>query len=86
MLPITFVSLYLKRIGNGPCRKDQTMKRRRHAEKQIIAILEEPEGRDEEGPSRKKMVTPAAERGAVAHLSSAFDMSERQACSVIGCV
>ena len=32
------------------------------------------------------MVTPAAEREAVAHLRSAFDMSERRACRVIGCV
>jgi putative transposase len=32
------------------------------------------------------MVTPAAKRDAVAHLPSAFDMSERRACTVIGCV
>jgi len=32
------------------------------------------------------MVTPAAKREAVAHLCSAFDMSERRACRVIGCV
>jgi putative transposase len=32
------------------------------------------------------MVTPAAHRKAVAHLRSAFDMSERRACTVIGCV
>jgi putative transposase len=32
------------------------------------------------------MVTPAAQREAVVHLRSAFDMSERRACSVIGCV
>ena len=32
------------------------------------------------------MVTPAAEREAVAHLRSAFDMSERRACRTIGCV
>ena len=32
------------------------------------------------------MVTPAAKREAVAHLRSAFDMSERRACSTIGCV
>jgi putative transposase len=32
------------------------------------------------------MVTPAAEREAVAHLCSAFDMSERRACKTIGCV
>jgi putative transposase len=32
------------------------------------------------------MVTPAAKREAVAHLRSAFDMSERRACTVIGCV
>src|SRR5450631_1396731 len=31
------------------------------------------------------MVTPAAEREAVAHLRSAFEMSERRACKVIGC-
>jgi putative transposase len=30
--------------------------------------------------------TPAAKRDAVAHLRSAFDMSERRACTVIGCV
>src|SRR5580704_12905425 len=34
----------------------------------------------------EKMVTPAAKREAVAHLRSAFDMSERRACTVIGCV
>jgi putative transposase len=32
------------------------------------------------------MVTPAAKREAVAHLCSAFDMSERRACKIIGCV
>ena len=30
------------------------------------------------------MVTPAAKREAVAHLRTAFDMSERQACKIIG--
>ena len=39
-----------------------------------------------EGPAGKKMVTPAAKREAVAHLRSAFDMSERRACRTIGCV
>jgi integrase len=32
------------------------------------------------------MVTPAAKREAVAHLRSAFDMSERRACRTIDCV
>ena len=32
------------------------------------------------------MVTPAAKREAVAHLRSAFDMSERRACRTFGCV
>jgi putative transposase len=32
------------------------------------------------------MVTPAAKREAVAHLCTAFDMSERRACRTIGCV
>jgi len=32
------------------------------------------------------MVTPAAKREAVAHLRSVFDMSERRACKIIGCV
>ena len=32
------------------------------------------------------MVTPAGKREAVAHLRSAFDMSERRACRTIGCV
>ena len=32
------------------------------------------------------MVTPAVKREAVAHLRSAFDMSERRACRTIGCV
>ena len=31
------------------------------------------------------MVTPAAERDAVAHLQTAFGMSERRACRVLGC-
>ena len=31
------------------------------------------------------MVTPAAKREAVAHLRTAFDMSERRACRVVGC-
>jgi len=31
------------------------------------------------------MVTPAARREAIAHLKSAHEMSERRACSVIGC-
>jgi putative transposase len=31
------------------------------------------------------MVTPAAKREAVAHLRSAFDMSERRACRAVGC-
>ena len=30
------------------------------------------------------MVTPAARREAVAHLRSAFEVSERRACSVLG--
>ena len=33
-----------------------------------------------EGSAGKKMVTPAAKREAVAHLRSAFEMSERRAC------
>jgi putative transposase len=32
------------------------------------------------------MVTPAVKREAVAHLRSAFDMSERRACRTINCV
>jgi putative transposase len=32
------------------------------------------------------MVTPAAKREAVAHLCSAFEMSERRACKVAGCI
>ena len=32
------------------------------------------------------MVTPVAKREAVAHLRSAFDMSERRACRTIGCI
>jgi putative transposase len=32
------------------------------------------------------MVTPAAKREAVAHVCSAFEMSERRACRIIGCV
>ena len=31
------------------------------------------------------MVTPVAEREAVAHLRTVFEMSERRACSVLGC-
>ena len=38
-----------------------------------------------ERPSWKKMVTPAAEREAVAHLKVTFEMSERRACETIGC-
>jgi putative transposase len=33
----------------------------------------------------KKMVTPAAKREAVAHLTSVHEMSERRACRLIGC-
>jgi putative transposase len=32
------------------------------------------------------MVTPAAKREAVAHVCSAFELSERRACRMIGCV
>ncbi len=32
------------------------------------------------------MVTPAAKREAVAHVRSAFELSERRACRIIGCV
>jgi putative transposase len=32
------------------------------------------------------MVTPAAKREAVAHVCSAFELSERRACKMIGCV
>ena len=39
-----------------------------------------------EGPAGKKMVTPAAKREAVAHLRTAFGMSERRACKIIGSV
>jgi putative transposase len=31
------------------------------------------------------MVTPAAKREAVAYLRSAFEMSERRACRMLGC-
>lgn len=31
------------------------------------------------------MVTPAAERKAIAHLQSTYEMSERRACRVLGC-
>jgi hypothetical protein len=31
------------------------------------------------------MVTPAVRREAVAHLKDAHEMSERRACSVVGC-
>jgi putative transposase len=105
------------------------MKRKRHTEEQIIAILKEHEAgmktadlngiseasfynwkakygglevseakrlegarererqaESAEGPSCKKMVTPAAKREAVAHVRSAFELSERRACRIIGCV
>ena len=39
--------------------------------------------RDAEGSAVKKMVTPAVKREAVVHLRSAFEVSERRACSVI---
>jgi putative transposase len=39
-----------------------------------------------EGSSGKKMVTPAAKREAVAHVCSAFGLSEWRACRMIGCV
>jgi putative transposase len=42
--------------------------------------------RSTEGTSCKKMVTPAAKREAVAHVRSAFELSERRACRIIGCV
>src|SRR5512133_1212015 len=32
------------------------------------------------------MVTPAVKREAVAHVRSAFELSERRACRIIGCV
>src|SRR5262249_24953425 len=32
------------------------------------------------------MVTPAAKREAVAHVRSAFELSERRACRIVGCV
>ncbi|WP_321342282.1 IS3 family transposase [Breoghania sp.] len=32
-----------------------------------------------------KMVTPAVEREAVAHIQTAFGMSERRACTILGC-
>ena len=32
------------------------------------------------------MVTPAAKQEAVAHVRSAFELSERRACRMIGCV
>ena len=32
------------------------------------------------------MVTPAAKREAVAHVRSAFELSERRACKIVGCV
>ena len=32
------------------------------------------------------MVTPAAKREAVAHVRSVFELSERRACRIIGCV
>ena len=40
--------------------------------------------RDAEGYRRKKMVTPAARREAVAQLRVAYEVSERRACSAIG--
>jgi putative transposase len=40
--------------------------------------------RGAERPARKKMVTPAHRREAVAHLETAHEMSERRACRVIG--
>jgi putative transposase len=39
-----------------------------------------------EEPACKKMVTPAIKREAVAHVRSAFELSERRACRIIGCV
>jgi len=36
-----------------------------------------------EGPSVKKMVTPAAKREAVAHLVETYEISERWACHLI---
>src|ERR1700724_1723872 len=38
-----------------------------------------------EGTAWKKMVTPAAHREAVAHLRTAYEMSERRPCRIIGC-
>jgi hypothetical protein len=42
--------------------------------------------RGAKGPAGKKMVTPTVKREAVAHLRSAFDMSERRARRTINCV
>ena len=36
------------------------------------------------GSAGKKVVTPAAHREAAAHLQSAYEMSERRACRVLG--
>lgn len=40
---------------------------------------------EEDGADHPIMVTPAAEREAVAHLRTAFEMSEQRACKTIGC-
>ena len=71
------------------------MKRSRFSEEQIIGILKEHEAgvsvadlcrkHGAEGFAGKEVVTPAAERRAVAHLKEAFGMSERWACKAIGC-
>jgi putative transposase len=58
--------------ARGGEREAEAAARRRHARQRGV-----------EGPPLKKMVTPAAAREAVAHLTTTYEMSERRACQVI---
>ena len=61
----------LKALGGGE-RQAEAAAGRRHARQRRL-----------EGSPHKKILTPAAKREAVAHLTTAHEMSERRACQVI---
>src|ERR1051326_4976731 len=71
------------RVGSIRCPSPEGLGRR-EPQAEEAARGSDARQRDAEGSERKKMVTPAVKRQAVAHLCGSYEVSQRRACQTIG--
>src|ERR1043165_10197854 len=73
----------VRRVGSIRCPSPEGLGRR-EPQAEEAARGSDARQRDAEGSERKKMVTPAVKRQAVAHLCGSYEVSQRRACQTIG--